>query len=571
VQPVATAVVPAQDSPQPDEASSGEITLAKKVDIEPLAQANATNNSYRILHFPKDSGLGTLSVLTQPNNQRYYLEPTGLPHDKWEEFSRAQGSVRVPLDKPVKLKICTKGLQYLDHLSSLPHDAFHTLDIEAFNADFSLVNVSGEKIFPYFQHLTGLKYLKMIGVDVKGKELRFIKDHTKLKRLTFRGRADFDDAGLIHLQNMTSLELLSLHVSVSDEGLRYLSPLKSLRELSLSYDNIRGPGLAHLTKLPSLEYLFIHCGAGEESSGGPTNTALRYLKGSKSLRSLYLYLPRNINDGAMSRLAELTNLEELQFSAGWSQDVLKIPDAGMPALGEMTQLRTLDISDAPVTDRGIAHLGGLTRLEKLGIGDMNKAMRGDRRITDATLETLSQLSSLKELWPCSGAFTDEGLKHLGKLRNLEALSIITEPKADTTGQGLAYLAPLSQLKWLSIEWGDVTNQGMAHIAKLKSLQYLNCGRTGMERVSVRGVNALNNLTELKELTLNSITQDNVGLDLGALTQLSDYFLYLETRLRKVQATEGCQVNFLCVPLLHNRRCRHNRCLFLSMLQIPNQA
>ena len=60
------------------------------------------------------------------------------------------------------------------------------------------------------------------------------------------------DAGMAHLQNLTSLRRLGLYSNpnITDVGVAHLRQLKSLQSLHLQFTKISDKGLAHLEDLP---------------------------------------------------------------------------------------------------------------------------------------------------------------------------------------------------------------------------------------------------------------------------------------------------------------------------------
>jgi hypothetical protein len=156
-------------------------------------------------------------------------------------------------------------------------------------------------------------------------------------------------------------EKLSLNASLAfkntDEGkVKAFAPLRRLRSLKAVY--IGGWGvndalLGYLTDLPQLEcvdlgYTFV----GDEG--------LRCLSKITSLRNLSLTLNTKITDRGIRHLGKLVNLEELVIS-----DCPKISGAGLIAVRRMTKLRHLDLSRTSVTDDGVPALGPHPALESV--------------------------------------------------------------------------------------------------------------------------------------------------------------------------------------------------------------
>ncbi len=483
------------------------------------------SDNIRILHFPEDRSLGSLSVLIRPARVTYRLGRENEA-DVWEYVAQAQGDVAVPADKPVRLYISgPTALRDLSPLSNLGPNDLHTLTFDIYSESArNAVLDHDEGIMRHLQGLKGLKVLEPYGVRITGKGLSYIKDFRSLNELHL-GSDILRNDDLVHLEGLSSLEALHLIVPITDEGLSHLTGLTSLRELSLLCTYINGPGLAYLAQLPSLRFLELR------GSGAPSDAfrsrSLRYLENVTSLRGLMLFSFSNITDAAMPHLAKLTWLEELTFL--W---ITGITDTGMPYMKQLTSLKKLNLQNINVTDRGLAHLRALKSLEDLTLSMPKGAgnPRYPRRLTDNALAYVSELPRLKRLnargWhpagpTVQGPFTDEGLKHLTKLSRLEELNI--DSGAGITDEGLSHLAGLPRLKKLLLSSNGVTNEGLRNLAKAKSLTRLNLY---VPLVTVSGVNHLNALTNLTNLNLYSAIQDNARLDLSALTNLESLSIIL---------------------------------------------
>lgn len=514
----------AQAAAQRDEVNS-EVSRPPLNQVALLAHAGSEVATLRTLQFPDDSRLGSLSVLEREGIQSYRLgREAGMfsEYDRWVELAPARGEVVIPAGKPLKLTIYSGGLSCLQHLENFGPDDLHTISFQVDTAMTSGSKVTDERVLPHIQHLTGLKVLEMIGVETTGRGLQFIRGLRNLQRLEIGSESYFEDVGLTYLQNLAGLEVLNLFVPVSDEGLRYLSALPSLRELSLKCERIRGPGFTYVARIPSLEFLEIR---GDNNTGGPSSSALKHLSGAHSLKALLLFWTTNITDAAIPNLAKIPNLEDLKFVK--MGGVLKITDAGMPHLAEMTKLRRLDLGATMVTDDGLVHLRGLTRLDSLRLPLSSPIHATGHTITDTALREASQHKELRYLFAGSGEFTDEGLLHLANLEHLEKLVINSSGSAAAaTDRGLSYISVLPRLRSLDIEWRGMTNVGLSYLAKMTTLEHLSFGSESAG-VTVGGVNALNNLTNLKQLMPRSIARDEANLDLSALTELEVLFAVIK--------------------------------------------
>jgi hypothetical protein len=86
----------------------------------------------------------------------------------------------------------------------------------------------------------------------------------------------------------------------------------------------------------------------------------------------------------------------------------EVSDALLARIGNMAQLRNLNLGGTTVGNQGVAHLSGLTRLEELNLTGT--------QVSDAGLEHLAGLTELRELGLGADRITDAGLAHLHGLR-----------------------------------------------------------------------------------------------------------------------------------------------------------
>ena len=124
-----------------------------------------------------------------------------------------------------------------------------------------------------------------------------------------------------------------------------------------------------------------------------------------------------------------------------------LPDADIPALARLQQLRILDFSggqavtNASITDRGLAQLAALKlpQLETLTFGYSTN-------ITDAGLVSIARMQSVKwlSLMVCQG-ITDAGLPLLLSMTNLTALDLRGCTASPTTACCIWRARPIGRL------------------------------------------------------------------------------------------------------------------------------
>jgi hypothetical protein len=239
--------------------------------------------------------------------------------------------------------------------------------------------LSGGEIGDVVDGISTLRWLTLLGKDVKDRDLRNLKQLDRLRRLRLSS------------------------VNIKGRGLKHLAELDSLRELELIMMPLSNSSLRHLKNLDRLTTLsFRHVYIG--------NSALRHLKGIKNLRCLELFVTE-VTDAGLRHLRGLDNLRVLRLGSL----KMTITDAGMRYISELDGLCVLDIPGSNVTDSGLVYLKELPNLTALDI-------RGTK-ITPAGLAILKDFPSLKILQVDDDLVTDEGVEHLCTLSDLSYLEL----------------------------------------------------------------------------------------------------------------------------------------------------
>jgi tRNA A-37 threonylcarbamoyl transferase component Bud32/Leucine-rich repeat (LRR) protein len=199
--------------------------------------------------------------------------------------------------------------------------------------------------------LTELKELQLEGTPLRDRELRHLKELPHLTSLNLArtevvGAWDGEIRGpsLQHvwrLKELTTLDLSRLHLQpnaltlpgrvevpvrvlrltgakVSDDGLKHLSGLTSLRELSLGSTSVTDEGMKHLTWMAELEHLDV------------ADTV--------------------VGDGGLKVMGALSSLKSLNLQG------TIVSDAGLVHLRNLKGLQTLDLAGSKVTAAAVASL-----------------------------------------------------------------------------------------------------------------------------------------------------------------------------------------------------------------------
>jgi thiol-disulfide isomerase/thioredoxin len=186
-----------------------------------------------------------------------------------------------------------------------------------------------------------------------------------------------------------------------------------------------------------------------------------------------------------------------------------VTDDDLRLVGNLAELRTLNLHRTGISDAGVEHLKGLRHLTTLTIGNTRITNAGLKaltaleqleliglhgtRINDEGVIHLKAFPQLKSLFLSKSEVTDEGLKTVKGLAGLELLWLA---ESRITDAGLAELARLPHLKSLNLEKTGITDEGLSHLSGFKELVYLNVQGT---QVTASGLSRLASISRLKHL------------------------------------------------------------------------
>ncbi|MEM7475883.1 MAG: hypothetical protein AAF483_12900 [Planctomycetota bacterium] len=213
---------------------------------------------------------------------------------------------------------------------------------------------------------------------------------------------------------------------VGDEHMKYAAVFPDLRSLSLYYSQVRSAGFQQIAELEKLEELIlggigggikdedIEPLAGSKSlqkidlmNSGVTDRAMLFFSTIPTLRSLNL-VGTKVTDAGLGKIKGHPALESLSLNGQ------SFTDLGMTYLSQIKTLKRLQVSGAAISGEGLGALLNL-RLEVLDL-------RGCR--TDASgLKRLGDMSELRKLNLHNTKATDDVMKEVAKLAKLEELTI----------------------------------------------------------------------------------------------------------------------------------------------------
>jgi len=464
----------------------------------------------RVLHFPQDKYMGSLSV-EDPNLGSSYLElgrdlslPLGLDPERvclggdWDFTSLALGNAVVPAGRNIQLIVMLR-LRQEDSakVAALPPRQYKIFGTDRCHVDpddlsglsqlgprdlymlraSSLVRTADadQRVLEPISHLTGLQILCLYKTGVTSKGMEFLKELRSLKALEL-AEERIGVSGLAALKDLPELEYMDLDTEVTDAGLKHVGQLPNLRWLRIRTGKIYGPGLAELANLLRLERLCIW------GTSPISDRHIKYLEGLTQLKSLTLWgTCDQLTDASLASIGKLKNLEELHF------------------------IRT----GPRFTSAGLAHLRQLKHLRKIDLGFT--------QINDARyLMALSQLEFVKPV-----ELTVENMKALSGLRNLKSLGVfLSSLPNDSTNDPVAasYLGTLGTLEEL-IFCGSAVGRFVSdeEVACLESLGRLKKLLVGNEYLTDRSLASISKLDQLESLGFSVF--DNAGITKSGLKQL----------------------------------------------------
>lgn len=252
---------------------------------------------------------------------------------------------------------------------------------------------------------------------------------------------------------------------VTDDWLKRLSGLTTLRRLDLANCAIQGNGLQHIASLAGLRELNL-------TLTPVTDDALKHLGGLTELRTLGLASTQCTGTG-FAHLKALRKLESVNFH------FTPLNDAGLQAISQIPISGRLWFAHTRFTDEGAAHLKSQTQLKRCGIGSADKASSGEAvaALTKLPLEDLALLDNQA---------TAVGIAHAAKIATLRRLDVSHAPTVNDDSMPLVAQIPL--LEEFKLGSALVSDAGLQKLAESKSLKKLSL--SGLKNITPAGIEQL---------------------------------------------------------------------------------
>lgn len=213
--------------------------------------------------------------------------------------------------------------------------------------------------------MTELRKLDLSQTKITDAGLEHLKSLPSVRELHLHYAEYMTEDGIAHLRGWKQLEVLNLRgTRVTSKVFEHIAHLTNLRVLDLAFTQIDDEGFEHLTSLPKLERLAI---GGNRLNG-------HCLSNLKLLPTL-----RDLDAGGIQRVD----------SGLWG---LPLSEKNLARIGELTQLRRLNLAAATLNDRGVDRPGH-PEAERSALPDLS-ALRGlrDLEFLDLTRQPVTALA-----------------------------------------------------------------------------------------------------------------------------------------------------------------------------------
>ena len=260
--------------------------------------------------------------------------------------------------------------------------------------------------------------------------------------------------------NVTSADFRD--TAVSDDDLKNLAGLKSIRNLDLRGCEVTNAGMASLEGLTTLKALRF---SGKSGKTDVTDASMPVFGKLTNLKVLALdFLKFAASADGISELSNLKNLEELYIG-----NTLVDDDSLQVVATHFPKLKKLRVAASQVSDEGAKHIASLSNLVELDISE-------NSLLYDTGLEHLKAMKQLKKLNCYRLQITDDGVAHLAGLTNMEWLNL--DNIGYLSDDGLPYIKDMSKLGFLHIgSNAGITDSGLEHLKPLTNLKDLKVTRT----------------------------------------------------------------------------------------------
>jgi internalin A len=364
----------------------------------------------------------------------------------------------------------------------------------------------------------------IIGIELSSQkvtddDLKVVEGLSSLRRLNLNW-TQIGDAGLEHIKGITTLESLYLErcANVTDPGLAHLNGLTNLTHLDIPQTSVTNAGIVHLKNLTKLQSL--------DLTGIPvSDEGAKHLHGLKDLKLLFFC--RFGDNDLRAPLVSVAAVRELQSLLPNCKIIHEPPNDRKAAEAEMRRRVEESTREEEARKERVARLiknGFIVRNIREAVVAIQQlpAAVGKRAEVASEVEPGSEgpdekssIVDLKEYQPgdkvvfvdlANFQINDEFAAHLRFLMDLEILDLQKTPITDAA---LAHLERLEKLNVLHLGGTKITDNGLAHLQRLTKIEELWLLDT---RVTDAGLMHLKGMENLKDLALNNTQVTDAGLE-----------------------------------------------------------
>ena len=321
---------------------------------------------------------------------------------------------------------------------------------------------------------TGLQYVSQIGTleevyaiwidTITDQGIRYLAKLPRLKRVDAE-RAKLTDESLRVLSRIQTLETLRLPAQgITDEGVRSLAALTQSKQLlvgAASSSLLTDQSLKAISTLDTLEELVT-------SGRDFTDEGMKYISRLKSLKYLCISTGPNITDAGFAELVALKDLEHLT----WSRDS-RVTIAGLNRLNGLKKLKSISFGQITKGDATL-DISGMENLESITLSLARKynksldAYEDPESFSEEDWACFKHLKKLQTIQISGKGVGDKSLSHLQGLPNLVFLNIFGP--SEVTDEGLKHLVGKKKLTWLTIADGYFTDNALKTLAAMEALE-----------------------------------------------------------------------------------------------------
>ena len=232
-----------------------------------------------------------------------------------------------------------------------------------------------------------IKNLTEMGIEIasrgNGEVYSINASNQKLRDTDVAKIALFDSVENIYLER----------TRITNDGLRNLQDLRSVRTLILASTRINDDGMEIVASFPRLQMLSL-------ARTRVTDEGLSHLENSHALERLYLGGSR-VNGSGLGALKALPRLRWLSFQGS------NVDDQLLDHVVELPNLQVLTLDHTQISDKSITKLTKLKRLSQVSVTNT--------QVSDAAIEDLGKIKTLRTLNLHGSKVTQAGYARLKKL------------------------------------------------------------------------------------------------------------------------------------------------------------